>query len=571
MRSLSLPTLLIPLLGVAVVLGSILILRLHAFLALMLGALTVAVITPADALVEFQLRREAIKVVGSESDGQTVRLAAKRELALYPGAEVDVMRHDDKQGWTSAGRLRIERLTTVESNGKSRAEAIARSIGEASWKAGDLVVPVTSPAAAAKLADAHPAERVTAEFGKTCASIGLLIALAAIIGKCLLDSGGADRIVRWALASFGEAQAPLAFAVTGFVLGIPVFFDTVFYLMIPLAKALQVRVGGNYLLVVMSIVCGATMTHSLVPPTPGPLIAAQGLGVSIGMMIIAGFIVGLFAAAAGYLFAVWLSDRMPVEWREADPEKLRQLEELAARDESQLPPLWLSLAPILLPVLLITAQTAVEAWTLGSSAEEIPAWLVAARPWIELIGQKDLAMFLGAAIAMGTVIAYRETTWVDLSKSIQTELMDAGSVILITAAGGALGGMIHQSGVSTAIGGFIEGVNPIWILPVAFVVTSAIRTAQGSATVAMITAVSLFGQFSDAEKLGFHPVYLALAIGCGSKPFTWMADSGFWVITRMSGLTEWETLRSVTLMMALMGVVGLIATMIGAAVWPMAS
>jgi len=170
---------------------------------------------------------------------------------------------------------------------------------------------------------------------------------------------------------------------------------------------------------------------------------------------------------------------------------------------------------------------------------------------------------------MGTVIAYRDTTWVDLGKSIQTELMDAGSVILITAAGGALGGMINQSGVSAVIGEFVKSVNPIWILPMAFLVTCAIRTAQGSATVAMITAVSLFGQFSDPDTLGFHPVYLALAIGCGSKPFSWMADSGFWVITRMSGLTEWETLRSVTLMMAVMGVVGLIATMIGAWIWPM--
>lgn len=559
----------IPLVGVAVVLGSILVLRLHAFLALMLGALTVAVITPTEAIEAFPLRRDALKIVSSSSDGQSLRVLPKSEHGLYPGAEVVAMRFDLSLGWIEAGRFRVERIESVERKGKQRQEAVLLAIAGASWSAKDLIVASGSPAAAKKFADAHPAERVTAEFGRTCGSIGLLIALAAIVGKCLLDSGGADRIVRWALATFGEVQAPLAFAVTGFVLGIPVFFDTVFYLMIPLAKALQVRAGGNYLLVVMSIVCGATMTHSLVPPTPGPLIAAQGLGVSIGTMIVGGFIVGLFASAAGYLFAVWLSGVMPIEWREADPEKLKQLQELAARDERELPPLWLALAPILLPVLLITLQTALEAWAIGVPKDELPAWFGVVQPWAELIGQKDIAMFLGAAIAMGTVIAYRDTTWEEMGKSIQTELMDAGSVILITAAGGALGGMINQCGVSAVIGEFVASVNPIWILPVAFLVTSAIRTAQGSATVAMITAVSLFGQFSDAELLGFHPVYLALAIGCGSKPFTWMADSGFWVITRMSGLTEWETLRSVTLMMAVMGLVGLIATMVGAAIWPM--
>ncbi len=129
--------------------------------------------------------------------------------------------------------------------------------------------------------------------------------MAAIIGKCLLDSGAADKIVRSALKLFGERGAPGAFVSSGFLLDIPVFFDTVFYLMVPLGKALRVRTGRNYLLYVLTIVCGATMAHSLVPPTPGPLFVAESLGVDLGLMILCGCVVGLFASTTGhYLCAI---------------------------------------------------------------------------------------------------------------------------------------------------------------------------------------------------------------------------------------------------------------------------
>src|SRR5690606_11765433 len=135
---------------------------------------------------------------------------------------------------------------------------------------------------AERLAAQTVPDRVAEGFGSTCESIGILIAMAAIIGKCLLDSGAADRIVRSTLRLFGERGAPAAFMTSGFMLGIPVFFDTVFYLMIPLGKALRMRTGRNYLLYVLTIVCGATMAHSLVPPTPGPLFVAEQLGVNLG-------------------------------------------------------------------------------------------------------------------------------------------------------------------------------------------------------------------------------------------------------------------------------------------------
>ena len=144
-------------------------------------------------------------------------------------------------------------------------------------------------------------------------------------------------------------------------------------------------------------------------------------------------------------------------------------------------------------------------------------------------------------------------------------------IILITAGGGAFGTTVRQCGIAEEIARLTEGISPIMILPVAFLVTTLIRTAQGSATVAMITAVSVLDSFAEPGVLSFHPVYLALAIGCGSKPVAWMADSGFWVICKMSGMTETEGLKTVTPMSIIMGLAGLMATIGAALVLPMAS
>jgi GntP family gluconate:H+ symporter len=141
-------------------------------------------------------------------------------------------------------------------------------------------------------------------------------------------------------------------------------------------------------------------------------------------------------------------------------------------------------------------------------------------------------------------------------------------IILITAAGGALGAVLQQTGIGPRIEGLAATYN-IAVLPLAFLVTALVRTAQGSATVSMITAVGILSGFSDPAVLGFHPVYLALAIGCGSKPIPWMNDSGFWVVGKMSGLTEAETLKTFSTELTLMGFAGIAVVMVAAKVLPL--
>ena len=470
--------------GMIVVLGGILVLRLHAFLALMLGAIIVGTLTATPALRQF---------------AQDKKMTAAETEAL-----------------------------------------VQQSVGE----------------------------RVATAFGRTCAKIGILIAMASIIGKCLLESGAAERIVRSALKRFGESRAPLAFLSSGFLLAIPVYFDTVFYLMIPLAKAMGMRTRRNYGLYVMAIVAGGTMAHSLVPPTPGPLFVAGELSVSIGLMILGGIIVGLFTIASGYAYALWANRRWPIALRDSTDISTADLEALSNKDERELPSFWLSVLPIILPVILIAGRTIMGSLFKTSSSGESSGIVGGLFGLFNYLGNPNIALALSAAIALVTLASQQRADRKKIATFVQSALSSGGVIILITAAGGAFGGILQQTGIGHRIQD-LASTHQLAVLPLAFVVTAVVRTAQGSATVAMITAIGIMGGFADASQLGFHPLYLALAIGCGSKPIAWMNDSGFWVISRMSGMTESETLRLSSAMMVVMALVGLAVIMIFARLFPL--
>jgi GntP family gluconate:H+ symporter len=498
--------LIILLIGMAVVIGGVLWLRLHAFVALIGGALVVGSLATPDAInhsvmndtrIEKDIRKQATNRLGQDDSNLTNLV---QEL------------HKTKAKHTAAQSV---------------------------------------------------ISRVTGAFGKACGSLGILIAMAAIIGKCLLESGGAERIVRSALGLLGEKRAPLAFTGSGFLLGTPVFFDTVFYLMIPLGKALAMRFRENYGLYIMTIVAGATMAHSLVPPTPGPLFVAFQLDVDLGLMIMMGLVVGSAACATGYVYAKFVNghDKWRVPLRDSADSPLAKLEEIAKRDGKSLPPLGLSLLPVLLPIVLIAGNTILE-----ELVGEPPAGLA---NFMSLVGDKNIALILSAAVALGLLAMQKRGDKQALFDSVQSALASGGVVILITAAGASFGAMLQQTNIAARIGGLAEQfeITGLMVLPMAFFVTALIRTAQGSATVSMITSVGIFAGM--AATLPFHPVYLAMAIGCGSKPFPWMNDSGFWVINRMSGMTIGETIRSVSFLMTVMAIDGLIAVILLAWVFPM--
>lgn len=196
-------------------------------------------------------------------------------------------------------------------------------------------------------------QKVVDGFGGAAGGIGIAIAMAAIIGKCMLDSGAADRIVRASVSITGEKKAALGLMISGFTLAIPVFFDTVFYLLVPLARSLHQRTNKNYLRYLMAIATGGAITHTLVPPTPGPLLVSSILGVEVGMMMMIGTLIAIPAAIAGLMFSYYLDKRMPVPMRSLGTGNEKHETLL----EDQLPSLSVSLLPVLLPVVLIGIGT----------------------------------------------------------------------------------------------------------------------------------------------------------------------------------------------------------------------
>jgi len=405
---------------------------------------------------------------------------------------------------------------------------------------------------------ADKVSRVAEAFGSVVGAIGIVIALAAVIGKCLMDSGAADRIVRSFLKALGEKRASVALMGSGFVLSVPVFFDTVFYLLVPLARSLWRRTQKNYVLYLTAIVAGAGITHTLVPPTPGPLFMANSFNVDLGVMIGMGILVGLPTAALGLFVCKLINRFVDIPMRpyvgESEPEPL---------DDDQLPGFWISVSPIILPVVLISINTVTKALDMGGQVAQITA----------VLGNPNLALLFSAAIAMFVLIRSRGLSLKELSGKMDTALMSGGIIILITAGGGAFGAMLRAAGVQDAVKGFIDaggGGLGLTLLLLAFAVSSIIKFAQGSGTVAMITTASMFAAMGISEEmLGCNLVYLAMAIGSGSLVGDWMNNSGFWIFARMGGLTEIETLKSWTILTAALGLIALAFTLLFASVLPL--
>lgn len=475
---------LILIVGVVIVVGGIIGFKLHPFLALLLAALAVALLTPTASVEQFYL-----------------------------------------------------------SKGSAAAEAI-------------------------KLSHKSIGERIGTEFGNTCTKIGILIAMAAIIGKAMLDSGAAEKIIRAMLKVTGVKNAPIGFVLSSFFLTIPVFVDTVIFLMMPLAKAMGMRLGKNYLLLALSVIAGAVMANSYVPPSPGPLFLVGALNVPIGLMMVCGSILGLCTITVGYFIAIWLNKKYPIPLRDAPDARLEDIAAIANKDDKDLPSLGLALLPAVFPLVTICIRSAVEAFTSHKAPLTSSAILNGIIDVVLFFGDKNIALLTGAIFALLVLVYQKKMAKQAVTGFVQTALMSGGGIILITAAGGAFGGMLQQSGISQRIAEMTKDYQ-MALIPLAFFITAVVRTAQGSATVALITASGILAGMAQNANLGFHPVYLCLAIGSGAKLIPWMNDAGFWIMCKTSNLTEQEALKTIAPMQSLMGLTGLILTMIAAQLFPL--
>ncbi len=504
-------TFLVLAIGVVFIIVAIAVLKIHPFLALLSAAFLVGVLSPVPPTMKDAVDAKRAELRSALDEG---RISQQEFRERWKGLPEEVRR-----GWPDGGP------------GSQAVSAL---------------------------------ELTTRELGSTAASIAVVIALAAIIGQCLMESGAADKITRRLLAWLGEKRAGSAMMSSGYILSIPVFFDTVFFLLVPLARALRMRTGRNFVLYAMAMAAGAVVTHSLVPPTPGPLVMVDNLsdlGLELGTAIGIGFLLGLPPAVAGLYFAGWLNRRLDIPFRDAAGISSQELERVVKRPESDLPSFGLSIIPVALPVVLITGFTLLE--TLDSAGIISPGeWVLG---WAAFVGNKNLALFAGAVFAAGLLAARLRLSLSQLRDRLEPAVLSAGVIILITSAGGAFGKMLARTGIDSAlqesVGG--GGLGTVAIVLLAWLLAGVMKLAQGSGTVAMITASGMMaGILGGSAVLPCHPVYVFAAIGFGSLMGSWMNDSGFWVVCKMSGFTEVETLKTWTPLLAVIGLAGLVEVLV---------
>lgn len=559
--------------GVAFVLITILVLRLHPVIGLLVSSLFVLTATPRSVLLTNELSPQAIEVVKVDNQhGIAIRSATALSGAYY--------RLDDLQTNPAARPFQLS---------LAKDQAVAESSESTAWFTPAAHAPPLAPDTRlipAEQAEAFErqrwnniGEKLAEGFAKTFRKLGIPVTMAAIVGVCLLESGAAARIVSAIMSLLGPRGTAPALTISGFLLGIPVFFDNVFYLLLPLAKAVGRQHPTRYLAAVMSIIVGATMAHSLVPPTPGPLLVAAAMNINLGMMMLGGLVIGGLAASVGLSYGLLCSRWWPLAVEpssttgpsnvNADATPSPHEQATAASDASVEPehhiPFGLALLPIAVPICLLGAA-AISKSLPAEIADNTAVQL--AQKWLASIDDPGLIFIATALLAIVLLRAYSNTRIVQ--RSVARGISDAGTIVLLTCSGGAFGAALQQLDLATAIAGRFTNLTTPWgLLLTAFVLTALIRFAQGSATVAMITSVAIIAPLAESLPLPFHPLYLALSIGCGSKPLPWMNDSGFWQVATMTGMSTTQTLKTFSVALTLMGLSGFVFTLLGAWLVPL--
>jgi GntP family gluconate:H+ symporter len=374
-------------------------------------------------------------------------------------------------------------------------------------------------------------------FGRTLGGIGLIIILGVIIGAFLENTGGAYTLAQGTLKIFGKKNVVPTMGVMGYVVSIPVFADSGFMLLSALKKSLCKNAGISVAGATIALSLGLTVSHTLIPPTPGPIAAAALLNADLGWVLIVGIPISLVALVVSILFALYVGRRFYI-----DPCPEHTEEDLTARAKAA-PGAFHSTLPIIVPIVLILAKALLKVFDLPKST------------WV------DLVMFIGepfVALLIGVLLAFTLPKKLDRAMFsndgwIGTALVSCASIILITGAGGIFGNVLQKSGIADIIGSVVtEWSLGIW-LP--FLLAAAIKSAQGSSTVALITAASIMAPLM--ETLGFVSEFdkalMVIALGAGSAVVSHANDSFFWVVTQMSGMDVRTGYRTHTLGTLVMG------------------
>ena len=380
-------------------------------------------------------------------------------------------------------------------------------------------------------------------FGDSLGFIAIVVGLGAITGRFLEYSGGGRALADWLLAKFGKDRAAWAMLIAAFLVGLPIFFEVGFIILIPLVWNLARETRRSLLFYGLPMVAALTVTHSLVPPHPGPAAASQLLGANLGHTMLYGILVSLpMVVVGGIFYGTWVARRIFI----AVPE-IASLAQAETQGERQVPPLPLVVLLLLLPVLLIFGATV-------AGARHVPFGGAAA-----LIGHPFTALAITALVALLFFGLRLGLTREKAARMAAESLAPMGALLCIIGGGGAFKQIIVDSGVGTYAGRLLinSAISP---LVVVWVIAAAMRLAQGSATVAIITAAGIVAPIVKAIP-GYSPDLMVLALCCGGVSFSHVNDSGFWIVNQYFGMTVPETLKTCTVVRVVSSLVGLAIVM----------
>ncbi|OTA18954.1 gluconate permease [Xenorhabdus beddingii] len=378
----------------------------------------------------------------------------------------------------------------------------------------------------------HVIEVISKGFGTTLGSIGIVIGLGSMMGRILEVSGATERIAYSLVKWLGQKREEWALAITGYIVSIPIFVNSAFVILYPLVKALAKKGKRNVLTLGVSLAGGLVVTHHIVPPTPGPLGVAGIFGVSIGSMMLAGAILAIPCVIGITLYAKWLETKYP-EYQLSDAEEnLQQVHQryLEEKANKPLPSLFLSLLPIVVPIVLIFMNV-INGMVLkidGFAGQENHFYF----QMFNFLGSPIIALAISVLLAVYTLMP--KVSQQEVIEHLESGLKTVGIILLVSGAGGALGAVLNESSTGTILAQYIADL-PITPVLIPFIIATLIRIIQGSGTVAMITAASI-----SAPVISHIPdinmLVAAQAAVMGTLFFSYFNDCFFWVVNRMMGI-----------------------------------
>ncbi|MFI2633543.1 GntP family permease [Streptomyces collinus] len=380
----------------------------------------------------------------------------------------------------------------------------------------------------------------SAGLGSTVAGVGVLIALGAILGKMLADSGGADQIVDTILDRAGGRSMPWAMVLIASVIGLPLFFEVGIVLLIPVV--LMVAKRGNYSLMRIGIpaLAGLSVMHGLVPPHPGPLVAIDAVGADLGITLALGVLVAVpTVIIAGPVFSKYAARWVDVP----APEKM--IPQRASEELDKRPGFGATLFTVLLPVILMLAKALVDI------VIDDPENLV--QRVFDVIGAPMIALLASVLVGIFTLLRPAGFSKERISPLVEKSLMPIAGILLIVGAGGGF----KQTLIDTGVGQMVLDISEDWAIPallLAWLIAVVIRLATGSATVATVSAAGLVAPLA-ADMSSTHAALLVLAIGAGSLFFSHVNDAGFWMVKEYFGLSVGQNIKTWSVMETIISVV----------------